>query len=184
MAQSVITRKEAKARDLKRYFTGKLCRNGHVAERNVLQRRCYECLQHSNNRRTVSGSTREYQKKRRIELSKQPHSVENSIVIARRIISIVRHRAKKYGLKFSLTPESLLPLPRHCPVLGHVLTYLAPVISKKKSPSRATLDRIDNKKGYVLGNVQIISWRANRIKTDATVGEMTAVLKYMKRSRK
>jgi hypothetical protein len=40
----IITRAEAKARGLKRYFTGKPCRNkGHVAERLTSNGNCMEC---------------------------------------------------------------------------------------------------------------------------------------------
>jgi hypothetical protein len=38
----VISRKEAKERGLKRYFTGKPCKHGHVAER-FINRICVEC---------------------------------------------------------------------------------------------------------------------------------------------
>jgi hypothetical protein len=38
-----ITYADAKARGLKRYFTGKTCRAGHVAERYVSTRTCVEC---------------------------------------------------------------------------------------------------------------------------------------------
>ena len=43
------------------------------------------------------------------------------------------------------------------------------------------LDRIFPKKGYVPGNVRVISQRANRIKSDATVEEMRAVLRDMQK---
>jgi hypothetical protein len=39
----IITRSEARALGLKRYFTGKPCKHGHVAERNV-SGNCTECL--------------------------------------------------------------------------------------------------------------------------------------------
>lgn len=39
----VIARKEAKERGLKRYFTGKPCKHGHVSERDVSDRSCVEC---------------------------------------------------------------------------------------------------------------------------------------------
>ncbi len=38
-----ISRQEALARGLKRYFTGKPCKNGHVAERLATARVCIEC---------------------------------------------------------------------------------------------------------------------------------------------
>jgi hypothetical protein len=46
-------------------------------------------------------------------------------------------------------------------------------------PNRPTIDRIENDKGYVEGNVAIISFRANSIKHDATIDELRAVLAYM-----
>ena len=48
---------------------------------------------------------------------------------------------------------------------------------RETSPS---LDRIDSTKGYTKNNVQIISWKANRIKAYATVVELETVVKYMK----
>jgi len=40
---NVISAKRAKALGLLKYFTGKPCKNGHVAERNVSNRQCSEC---------------------------------------------------------------------------------------------------------------------------------------------
>ena len=39
----IITRKEAKEKGLKRYFTGKACKNGHIAERLVCNKTCIDC---------------------------------------------------------------------------------------------------------------------------------------------
>jgi hypothetical protein len=39
----IISRAEAKAKGLKRYFTGKPCKHGHVAERQVSNATCVEC---------------------------------------------------------------------------------------------------------------------------------------------
>lgn len=39
----IISRKEAKERDLKYYFTGKKCKHGHVSKRQVSDGCCYEC---------------------------------------------------------------------------------------------------------------------------------------------
>lgn len=40
----VISRKDARAAGLTKYFTGKPCPNGHVAERRVVECRCLECV--------------------------------------------------------------------------------------------------------------------------------------------
>jgi len=39
----IITRKEAKEKGLKRYYTGNPCKNYHYSERNVKTKACYEC---------------------------------------------------------------------------------------------------------------------------------------------
>ena len=39
----VISRTEAKAKGLRFYFTGKPCKHGHVAERQVFNATCVEC---------------------------------------------------------------------------------------------------------------------------------------------
>ncbi len=43
MAKEIITRAEAKARGLKRYFTGKPCKRGHICEWFAASGACYEC---------------------------------------------------------------------------------------------------------------------------------------------
>jgi hypothetical protein len=40
----IISKQEAISRGLKRYFTGKTCAKGHVAERNVSSRGCLACM--------------------------------------------------------------------------------------------------------------------------------------------
>jgi 5-methylcytosine-specific restriction endonuclease McrA len=39
----IVTRAEAKARRLKRYFTGKTCLRGHIAQRGVASKGCFQC---------------------------------------------------------------------------------------------------------------------------------------------
>jgi hypothetical protein len=54
----LITREEAKARGLKRYFTGKPCPNGHVAERYVSHKNCIECQQEKTRRKYKTPANR------------------------------------------------------------------------------------------------------------------------------
>lgn len=50
-----------------------------------------------------------------------------------------------------------------------------------KLPQSPTLDRIDPKKGYVPGNVAVISDKANAIKSNANYRQIGEVYKWLKR---
>jgi hypothetical protein len=41
-----------------------------------------------------------------------------------------------------------------------------------------TLDRIHNYLGYIRGNVEVISWRANHLKSDSTLDELRKMVRY------
>ena len=55
---------------------------------------------------------------------------------------------------------------------------------QKRLENSASLDRIDNVKGYIPGNVQVISWRANRVKSDATLDELILIGKQATKLKK
>lgn len=65
----IITRKEAREKGLSRYYTGKPCKHGHVAERVTSQAVCLECktatdrLYYKDNRHKVLSVNSEYAKK-------------------------------------------------------------------------------------------------------------------------
>ena len=88
-----------------------------------------------------------------------------------------KNRALKNNLEHTLTFEELnrlYPIDNKCPILNIELSWGFP---KDNSPS---LDRIDSLKGYTYENCQIISNRANRIKSDATIEELDLVVRYLK----
>lgn len=65
--------------------------------------------------------------------------------------------------------------PTHCPILGIELDYFLDTRAEN-SPS---FDQIKPGKGYVSGNVQVISWRANRIKNDGTAEEHRKIAEFL-----
>jgi len=73
-----------------------------------------------------------------------------------------------------------LPLPTRCPILGIPLTYGGNGTSRQ-SDSSATIDEIDNDRGYLKGNVLICSWKANRMKSDASADELLRLGNFSKR---
>jgi hypothetical protein len=84
-----------------------------------------------------------------------------------------KFRAKDRGLNFDIEVADIV-IPEMCPVLG--LRLKANVGISKVRHSSPTLDRIDSSKGYIKGNVRVISHRANTLKSDATVEELSKVL--------
>lgn len=94
-------------------------------------------------------------------------------------LSAIRCRAKSDGVPFDLTLEDLA-IPSECPALGILLNTKwgeSPVSGvKDNAPS---VDRIIPSLGYVKGNTQVISYRANRIKTDASKEEILSVYEWL-----
>lgn len=90
------------------------------------------------------------------------------------MIYTMRKRAKERGESFDLTEQDLQPAPTHCPVFGVELKYGA----GRRQPHSASVDRIDPSKGYVKGNVHIISDRANRAKNDLTLDELRRLVAF------
>jgi hypothetical protein len=88
-----------------------------------------------------------------------------------------RTRASRKGVEFSITVDDL-EWPEVCPVFGYRLIYGA-IGGRRGLQNSASLDRVDNTKGYVPGNVVIISLRANCIKRDASLEELKQIVAYM-----
>jgi hypothetical protein len=95
------------------------------------------------------------------------------------MVSKARIRAKAKKLDCNIDNEYVRSLVvSHCPIFGIPLDWSRHrgngTVTTDGSPS---LDRIDPSKGYIKGNVWIISYRANRIKNDATHEELKLVTK-------
>lgn len=71
-----------------------------------------------------------------------------------------------------------LTFPTHCPILGIELDYFA----DSRLDNSPSFDRLNNNKGYVTGNVFIVSWRANRIKNDGSSEEHQLIADFMKKA--
>ncbi len=93
------------------------------------------------------------------------------------LVQRVGYNARKKGITFNLVPEDFA-IPSHCPVLGIPIIYPAPI----HTYGLPTFDRIRPELGYVKGNVRIISWRANNLKSNCTdPAELRAVADYIER---
>ncbi len=81
--------------------------------------------------------------------------------------------ARRRGLEYNLKPEDIV-ISETCPYLKIKLSY-----NKKdsKKPFYYSIDRIDSSKGYIKGNVRIISLLANTMKNEASSDQLLTFAK-------
>ncbi len=91
------------------------------------------------------------------------------------MIKSAKKRAKINGLDFDIDDGDIL-IPDKCPILSIPL-FKGDGKVCDNSPSLA---RIIPSKGYVKGNIAVISTRANRIKSNATYEEIQMVADWVK----
>lgn len=90
----------------------------------------------------------------------------------KKMLRTARFRAQKHRRECTLVLSDIV-VPEVCPLLG-IPIFVGSRAVKNNSP---TLDRKDSSKGYTPDNVWVVSWRANRIKSDATLEEMKLLIK-------
>jgi len=84
-----------------------------------------------------------------------------------------RSRAKKLKLPFNLTIEDIV-IPEICPVLGIPLQKG----TGNHSANSPSIDRIIPFLGYIKGNVIIVSYKANTMKSNGTLDELQKVAEF------
>ncbi len=82
--------------------------------------------------------------------------------------SAVKYRAKKENIPFDIEASDL-KIPKYYPYLKIELTSKKGI---KHADNLMSVDRIDAEKGYVKGNVEVISYKANRMKNNANTKEL------------
>lgn len=142
---------------------------------------CKECCKQKYESGEKGKERREYRKLKKIEKRSDSQYKElererdierianDSISYKKYVLRTAQQRAKMRGLEFNISLEDF-EIPETCPLLGISLqNHVGENILQDDSPS---LDRIDSSKGYVPGNVWIISNRANRSKNDLSLSEL------------
>lgn len=109
---------------------------------------------------------------------KAKYKQANSVIVQTgKMFANARERAKAKNLPFNIDREYIRSIiPSHCPIFGIPLEWSCLRGDRGTAlPNSPSLDRIDPSKGYVRGNVWIISNRANAIKNDASHEELKLV---------
>jgi hypothetical protein len=89
-------------------------------------------------------------------------------------LSGCHQRAKRKGWEFSIT-EADITWNTVCPILGIPLNYT----NSAQLDDSPSVDRIDNSKGYIPGNVIVISWKANNLKSNGELPDFKKLVAWM-----
>jgi predicted RNA-binding protein YlxR (DUF448 family) len=119
----IISRKEAKAIGLTRYFTGKPCKHGHVSERHVSHGGCYVCTNErtsnwkKNNKHKVNAIC---SKRKAAKLQRTPKwLIEDDFFLIEEAYSLAVLRTKMTGIEWQV--DHVIPMQGktvsglHCP---------------------------------------------------------------------
>lgn len=108
-------------------------------------------------------------KEKRNEYSRNYHKKN----LEKTLLRGAKYRAQKRDLEINIELADIV-VPEKCPILN------IPIIrgEGKVLPNSPTLDRIDSRKGYVKGNIQVISFRANTVKNDLLLEEIELLYKW------
>ncbi len=93
----------------------------------------------------------------------KPYQTNYSKDMRKSLYYSCKNRSKRFGYDFNLDLSDIV-IPEYCPILKHKITPL--------SMYTASIDRIDNTKGYIKGNIAIISRKANIMKQDCSLEEL------------
>lgn len=160
--------------DGKRVPSCKACRSeksrsAYAANRESSRERAYERLKL---RKAAGGPEWEASKKSQ-RISKLRWRANNP---SAHLLATARCRARSRGIECTIAVSDI-PVPELCPALGTELKVVSGTSGNRRHI--ATLDRIDSSKGYVPGNVQVISHLANTMKNSATREELISFANWV-----
>ena len=122
--------------------------------------------------RTVEGASQKKERARR-DNRKRPE-----VYLLRRALQ----RANQKGIPFSLTLADIV-IPERCPVFGTPFDVSTSAFRQGGfggGDTAPSLDKIIPALGYVPGNVAVISWRANRLKSASSLTELEAIVAWLR----
>ncbi len=92
-------------------------------------------------------------------------------------LAVAANKCREQGLPFNITADDLMPAPLKCPVFGFKLDWYKD--GRGGADDSPSIDRLIPEKGYVPGNVTLISLKANRIKNDSDLSELRMVADWV-----
>jgi hypothetical protein len=199
----VITKSEAKAKGLNRFFTGVPCKRGHTSERIVSTGVCTSCRKedglkssvkyNTKNKAKITLKNKEYRKTNKDEIAKRRKELrasnpcvsalhnKNTRIKTRNerpwvlMLQSVRSRAKSKNIEYDLDNAWAESIwTGRCSITGINFDMSGGRKGPKaRSPS---IDRIIPDFGYTKGNCRIVLHCVNALKNDATDNETEEVV--------
>lgn len=179
-------REEARRTGSHAYFTGKPCTYGHTYHRYTASGACARCASTLQKKkpRTVkeearaktlvkwNAGTRAHEMKLRWKLADAKWAWAVSAAGGMRSRSAIK------GFPCDVDKEYVYAiLTDTCPVFGTPFVFAGAGRANNDSP---TVDKLDPAKGYVRGNIVVISQRANAIKSNATWKQIRRVADWLR----
>ena len=153
-------------------------RNHRILNKNKLKEQSQQYYQDNKEKiihRSKEWSEDNKESRRRISLkwdesnrdeNNKRHREYRKTVPIKEMLRRAKQRCRKSGLDFSIIASDLF-IPDTCPLLGIKID-----IYHENIGNHPSLDRIDSSLGYTVGNVHVVSWRANMLKNNATAEEL------------
>lgn len=130
-----------------------------------------------NNKEKVLKNVQEYREKNRESIREKGKEYYRR-KLKNRLLNAAKARARKFQMDFDISLDDFV-LPAKCPLLGIEMKVNKGRHSVKNDSF--SLDRIDSSKGYVKGNVWVISMLANNIKNNATLEDVQKLAENWKK---
>ena len=141
-------------------------RNGSADGR---QPRCIECSR---------GVVREHARTPKARATSRAYREAHPLTTEAKLFYAARRRAKTSGTPFTITVDDI-HIPEFCPALG---LRLEAGNQKGPKPNAPSIDRIIPELGYIPGNVQVISHKANSMKRNASIEELAQFAEWIQKA--
>jgi len=157
----------------------KQCKNNYKKEYYKLNKEkiaVYKKKHYKSNKEEINNKNKEYYKtnKQKISIQRRMYRENNLEEI---LLRKAKYRAKKDNLNFTITLNDVKnAMSDICPLLEIKMN----INKNTVKDDSFTLDKILPEKGYVEGNIIVISHKANRSKSNATIEEYKNVINGLK----
>jgi len=160
----------------------RLLMEGNVDKKDKSREACRQYYAANRDRISARRKAWYYANRERLLVDKKEYAKRNPHMLGRRrktdkayaLWQTCRHRARKKNLPFDLFVEDIV-IPERCPALG------IPLISGSKGSmdNWPSVDRKVPELGYVRGNICVISYKANRMKSNGTLEELINLVRWL-----